>query len=241
MATGTNPPPGGRDSQRAFAHRISHTLGGDMQSLQVALEALRFEAESVGAMDALGAPLTDLRRVFNRLKRRALDVAFLTLADCGELTPNLQLRPLKWVATAAARAAGDEATALGLKLRCDTTACGAARARIDRALMQRALSALLDNAMRFSPARGVVTLSVERDEQFGRFIVRDQGDGFPPGAVTRLFAPYEADANETSSRDDGFGLGLFIAQTIATAHGGRVYVIPDSAPGAVVAIELPLA
>lgn len=241
MATDTNPVGVIGAAQRAFAHRVSHTLGGDMHALQAALDAARFQAGHIGALDALADPFATIERALDHLKRRTHDVAFLTLADSGALDVNLQLRPLKWVAKAAAQSAQDEAAALKLKLRCDTSACGEARARIDRQLMLRALSALLDNALRFSPERGVITLAVECDERMGRFIVRDQGDGFPPGDTTRLFAPYAADFNETSSRDDGLGLGLAVAQAIAVAHGGRVYVIADGAPGAAVAIELPLA
>lgn len=241
MATDIDSSGGERASQRAFARRVNHTLRGDIQSLRAALDAARSQAGGVGAFDALSEEFAGVERALDHLQRRTLDIALLTMAESDALDAHLQLRPLRWVAEAAARAARSRAARLKLTLRCETSASGDARARIDRELMLRALGALLENAMRFSPRRGVITVTAERDAEVGRFIVRDQGIGFPPGDLDRFFAPYEAGANEETSRDDGLGLGLAVARAVAWAHSGRAYVIKECAPGAAVAIELLLA
>lgn len=239
MATDSDAGRSERDAQAAFAHRVNHALRGDIQALRQSLEAATVLADALGSQDALRAAFAGIERSLDRLERRALDIALLTLAGAGEIEARLQRQPLKVVAEAAARAARPRAARLKLRLVCDVSDCGSARARIDYDLMLRALEALLDNAMRFSPPRGTITLTVTRDGEMRRFTVRDQGAGFAPGEGARVFAPFVVGANEQS--EDGLGLGLAVAQVIAEAHRGHVHLVKDGAPGAAVAIELPRA
>lgn len=241
MATSSDATRSERDPQRAFAHRVNHALRGDIQALRDALEGMAAQVAAPGNPEVQRHALADMERALAHLERRTLDIAFLTLADAGEIGAYLQLQPLKVAALDATQAARPHATRLKLRLVCDVSVCAGVRARIDYDLMLRALAALLNNAIRFSPLGGNITLTATHVGGMGRYIVRDEGEGFVAGDAARVLAPFEVGANEQSGREDGLGLGLAVAQAIALAHGGRVFVVEDGTPGAAVAIELPLA
>lgn len=98
---------------------------------------------------------------------------------------------------------------------------------IDRARMHQALSNLLGNALKFTPAGGTIELRLEAHAGQIRFIVRDTGPGIEPDGVQRLFDRYWQ-ARATSQA--GVGLGLYIVKGIVEAHGGSIQV--DTALGA---------
>ncbi|MBU3693693.1 MAG: HAMP domain-containing histidine kinase [Rhodocyclaceae bacterium] len=92
-----------------------------------------------------------------------------------------------------------------------------------RVPLEGALSNLVDNAIHFSPAGGVVALAVEPGSDHVGLLVSDQGPGIDRQLLPRIFEPF------VSARDGGTGLGLAIARGVVERHGGRITV--DSAPG----------
>ena len=95
--------------------------------------------------------------------------------------------------------------------------------RIDRRWVGQALRELLDNAVKFSPADGSISLEASggpgADEV--TLAVRDQGEG-RPADLERLIGPFEQGDGSTTRRYEGLGLGLAIVERVATAHGGRL-------------------
>ncbi|MET4897625.1 HAMP domain-containing sensor histidine kinase [Sphingomonadaceae bacterium jetA1] len=85
---------------------------------------------------------------------------------------------------------------------------------------------LIGNALRYSPRGSAVTVTVERDGQWGQVRVTDQGKGIAPEDQGRIFEKFErVDPTEPG----GNGLGLYIARRLARAMGGELSV--ESAPG----------
>ncbi|MNQ75008.1 Alkaline phosphatase synthesis sensor protein PhoR [compost metagenome] len=108
----------------------------------------------------------------------------------------------------------------------------------DPALLRRLLTNLLDNALKYGPAGGVITCTLEGGEEDGRptLIVRisDQGPGLSEEAQRRLFQPFghgDADAR-------GSGLGLAFVRTVARRHGGQV-IYEAGLVGATFVLTLP--
>jgi signal transduction histidine kinase len=106
--------------------------------------------------------------------------------------------------------------------------------------LAHALVKLLENAVKFSPARGDVTLTVAVSGGAVQFAVRDQGPGVAPEDSERIFTRFYQAERTAKSHPDGYGLGLAVAQVIADAHGGSIYV--ESAPeqGATFILSLPI-
>lgn len=98
---------------------------------------------------------------------------------------------------------------------------------INRELIARALSNLLGNALKFSPAGSSITCAVESLPGAWAMLVQDQGPGIAEDLRTQLFEPFVR--GHASANIDGAGLGLAFVKTVAQRHGGKVLV--DSAPG----------
>lgn len=108
--------------------------------------------------------------------------------------------------------------------------------RAQPALLERAVLNVLDNAAKWSPPGGTVTVRLHRE---GHWIleVRDQGPGIAPDDLPRVFDRfYRA---ETARSLPGSGLGLAIVAQVVGSHGGRVAALAPPGGGTLVRIELP--
>ena len=111
-------------------------------------------------------------------------------------------------------------------------------AMVDQQRLQQVFQNLIENAIQHSPAAGTVRITTESCTVDGQpwlcCSVRDQGPGFQPDDLTKVFAPF------FSRRRGGIGLGLSIVQRIVEEHGGQVGVSNHAEGGAVVSIKIPL-
>jgi signal transduction histidine kinase len=106
---------------------------------------------------------------------------------------------------------------------------------VDPDRVEQALRNVLENAIRYSPEGGVVRLSAEAADGSVRFVVEDQGPGFPPDLLTSAFDPFARGSGGPGGT--GTGLGLAIVRAVAEAHGGTV-AAENSPTGARVTIVL---
>ena len=111
-------------------------------------------------------------------------------------------------------------------------------ASTDRDKVRQILANLVDNAVKYSPEGGVVTVAARRTADAVQVRVVDEGSGVPAGEQERIFRKfYRADAG--GSATGGTGLGLFIARGLASAMGGRLWMDSETGAGASFVFELP--
>jgi PAS domain S-box-containing protein len=111
-------------------------------------------------------------------------------------------------------------------------------AAADREKVRQILANLVDNAVKFSPQGGTVTIAARRTADAVQVRVVDEGSGVPPGEQERIFRKfYRADA--VGPAGGGSGLGLFIARGLASAMGGRLWMDSETGEGASFVFELP--
>ena len=105
--------------------------------------------------------------------------------------------------------------------------------------LSRALENMLDNAVRYTPAGGTVTLTISRANGDVAFTVADTGPGFTPEALHKAGQFLYTDAARPGNGHQG--LGLYLARSVARAHGGNLIVsnVP-AAHGARVELRLPI-
>ena len=108
----------------------------------------------------------------------------------------------------------------------------------DQVLLENALRNVLDNAVKYSPAETVITLTVAADAPYARIKVCDQGPGLGEGPATRLTERFQRGDNATGVV--GSGLGLTIAHDVLTAHGGHLDLHTQPTGGTCVSFVLPL-
>jgi signal transduction histidine kinase len=99
---------------------------------------------------------------------------------------------------------------------------------------------LLDNAFKYTPEGGQVSIRVWAESDFANFSISDTGMGISEQALPRIFDRFFRAEQARNCRADGTGLGLSIVQSIVEAHGGKVLVESQEGLGARFRIELPL-
>ena len=112
-----------------------------------------------------------------------------------------------------------------------------ARAFADPQRLRQALVNLLDNALKYTPRGGTVTLFAESRPDSTVLGVRDTGPGIPPEEMPRIWERLYRGDKSRSER--GLGLGLALVKAIAQAHGGRAEVENQPGSGAVFRLILP--
>jgi len=109
--------------------------------------------------------------------------------------------------------------------------------RGDAMALERVLTNLVHNALKFSPEGGAVTVAARRDADGVRVDVADRGPGIAPADLAKLFQPYRR--GTTRQPREGVGLGLFIAQSLMQAHQGRLTVDSTLGQGTTFSMWLP--
>jgi signal transduction histidine kinase len=112
---------------------------------------------------------------------------------------------------------------------------------VDLAQMERTFINLGSNAVKFTPAGGRVELTAERDGERVLITVADSGIGIPEADQDRLFQRFFRARNAHDAAIPGTGLGLVIARTIVTGHGGELRLESVEGRGTTVRVWLPLA
>jgi two-component system heavy metal sensor histidine kinase CusS len=107
----------------------------------------------------------------------------------------------------------------------------------DPILFERAVSNLIDNALRFTPEGGAIQIAMARNAQHSKVVVSDNGLGIAPEHLPRVFDRfYRADPSRSS---DGAGLGLALVKSIVDLHGGSATVQSESGRGTSVTLIFP--
>jgi signal transduction histidine kinase len=111
--------------------------------------------------------------------------------------------------------------------------------RGDRARLRQVLGNLIDNAVKYSPEGGEVRVSASPTNGAVRISVRDHGPGIPRDHQSRIFEKFGR-VDVPGASKPGTGLGLFIARSIAEAHGGSLDVSSGIEPGSTFTLTLPV-
>ena len=99
---------------------------------------------------------------------------------------------------------------------------------------------LLQNAAKFTPAGGTVTLTLTADREAAELRVRDTGVGIAPELLTRIFEPFAQGPQTLARSEGGLGLGLSLVKALVELHGGAVEArSAGPGTGAEVIVRLP--
>jgi len=115
----------------------------------------------------------------------------------------------------------------------DTTVVG------DRARLMQVLGNILDNAIKYSPDGGIVTVQLNANPLEFIISVSDQGMGISPDVHEQIFDRFYRAGDLVSRQYAGIGLGLYVARAIVEAHGGRIWVESRERQGSTFSFTLP--
>jgi two-component system OmpR family sensor kinase len=206
-----------RDAERAFLLSVSHELKTPLTAVIGYAEGL-----ADGTVDVEVAAAT-IGKEAARLERLVRDVLDLARMNRREFSVRSEPVDLREIAAEGRRRHEAQAASYGIDLVLDADDGARARGDADRVL--QALSNLVENALRVSPAGGTVRI-VARP---GLLAVDDEGPGLRPEEIPRAFERFFLHSRYAGSRPVGTGLGLAIVDELARAMGGFVDV--RSRPG----------
>ena len=121
-----------------------------------------------------------------------------------------------------------------------TLAPGLPRLNADRARLKQVILNLVDNALKYTPAGGTVTVSAATGDGQVTCAVRDTGEGIPADDVPYIFEKLYRARRAKGRPVEGSGLGLTIAQQIIRAHGGEITVQSEVGAGTTFRVTLPV-
>ena len=100
---------------------------------------------------------------------------------------------------------------------------------------------LMDNALKYTPDKGIVSLSVAREGRNAVMKVADSGEGISHRDINHIFDRFfRADRSRSKNRISGFGLGLPVAKRIVELHHGAIRVSSKIGKGSTFYVRLPL-
>lgn len=114
------------------------------------------------------------------------------------------------------------------------------RVKVDREKLKLAIENLIDNAVKYTPPGGEVTVSLKCDKVKIEFKVQDSGIGIPKNQQERVFSKFFRTSQAMQMETDGSGLGLYLTKNIIEVHGGEIGFISEEEKGSTFWFTLPL-
>lgn len=218
--------------RRDFVANVSHELKTPVGAMSLLAETLVGETEPADRERLSGM----LQREAKRVEDIIDDLLELTRLEEGESeTEKVKVAKIVSKAIDKVRTFAD-----GMRVQIAVTGdAGDEKIEVDRRAVVRALTNLIDNAVRYSEADQQVTVSVEVLESAVAISVKDDGVGIPRAELERVFERFYRVDRARSRETGGTGLGLAIVRHVAENHGGRVLVESKPGDGSTFTIELP--
>jgi two-component system heavy metal sensor histidine kinase CusS len=200
----------------AFSADIAHELRTPLSNLLTHTQVTLTRPRPIeDYREALHSNLEELQWMAQLVN----DMLYLAKADHGLLTPKREALELAEEVDLLL----EYFALLAEDARVTLTREGNARLEGDRSMLRRALSNLLDNALRFTPAEGEVRVRIVEQAKGLNLTVENSGDGIDGALLPRLFDRfYRADPARQEGSSEHAGLGLAITQSIVRAHGGQI-------------------
>jgi two-component system heavy metal sensor histidine kinase CusS len=209
-----------------LAHELRTPLANIRGEAEVALARPRSPQEYQAVIESSVAECARLSGIIDNL-------LFLARAEAAE--SKVQRSVFAGRAAIERIAAYNEAIAAERRL--DMVCEGEGEVDADPVLFGRAISNLVDNAVRFTPEGGRITISLATNAEGAEIVVTDTGCGIAAEHIPRVFDRfYRVDPSRSS---EGTGLGLALVKSIADLHGGSLAVVSQIGRGTSVTLKFP--
>jgi heavy metal sensor kinase len=220
-----------------FSADASHELRTPLTVLQGELESIAQGSQRLPAdvRDTIGSALEETQRLA-KIVENLLAISRLEAGEARRQLERLDVAEL-------ARSTADQMRLLAeekhIALDCDGTE--PVEVEADPVRLKQVVVNLLDNAIKYTPRGGTVSVSVRRRDNHAILQVTDTGIGISPADVPHIFDRFYRADKARSRQMGGTGLGLSIVRSICLAHGGQVTVESAEGRGSVFNVEIPLA
>jgi two-component system OmpR family sensor kinase len=217
--------------QREFLADASHELRGPLTVIRGNLDLLKMDLPEGEREECVREASAEVAR----MARLVSDLLFLAEADTGETVAHeeVALDQVVYSTWQRARAVDGGMHQVNLESHDAVTIRGDA-GRLDQLVWN-----LVENALRYTPPGGTVTLAVRDHGSVAEIVVADTGIGIPAEHLPRIFERFYRVDRARSRAQGSSGLGLAIVKQIAEAHGGQVRVRSEPGKGSIFSVVLP--
>jgi len=223
------------ESRRDLVANVSHELKTPITAIRAHLENLLDGVEQPDP-DTLGVMLAQTERL-GRLVEQLLDLSKLESGEVPLHRDEVMLAPLvQQVVSEIEVARAGKDVHIEQDIPRDLPPLNADAERVHQVLFN-----LVDNAVRFVPEGGEVTIAAHRHDGDVEISVADNGVGIPREHLPRLFERFYRGDSARSRDDGGTGIGLAIARSVVEAHGGTIRAQSEPGIGSVFSFDLPAA
>jgi heavy metal sensor kinase len=221
---------------RQFSADVSHELRTPITAIRGQLEVALFTAETTDQYrEAMFNALTDI----DRLSQIVRALLLLSQAESGQIVLQKSRLNLCEVVDDLVEQFQIPAEAAGVRLTAELPQ--ECLAEVDRVQIERMITNLLSNALKFTPEGGQVTMSLQVQPTFVEMVVEDNGRGIPTEHLPHIFDRFYRVPGKGSapSPEQGLGLGLSFVAWIVKAHDGKIEVESTLGKGTRFTIRLP--
>jgi len=223
-------------SQREFVANVSHELKTPLTSIQGFAQAILDRTAGDEAKRQQAARI--IYDEAGRMHRMVLDLLDLARLDAGTLDLQRAQVDLLALINDTVEKFTTQARQAGVTLRVDTEALPPITGDGDR--LAQVFTNLVDNALKFTPPGGQISLRASPSDDFVAISISDSGAGIPTEAIPHIFERfYQADPSRKGGERHGSGLGLAIAREIVQAYGGEISVESEPGRGSTFRVRLP--
>jgi len=212
-----------------FISNVSHELRTPLTHIKGYLDLM-----SDGSLGPLTIEQSDaldvLRRSENRLEEQIEELIQFSLASTGELTLILEPLNLNSLVSKVISLTTEKAANKGISLeKRGTNVLPPVKA--DEEKLTWVILELLDNAVKFTPAGGVVSVDTISEDKLVKIAIMDTGIGISPKHIEEIFEPFHQLDGSVTRRYGGVGLGLALVKRIIEAHGSSIQVRSEEGQG----------
>jgi signal transduction histidine kinase len=231
------------DAERAnlaksqFLSRMSHELRTPLNAILGFSQLLEMDQLTPEQLDGVH----QIRKGGRHLLDLINEVLDISRIEAGGLSLSLEPVPVAKTLTEAVDLIRPLVDQRGIRIEAPAEVGDDPCVRADRQRLSQVLLNLLSNAVKYNREEGTVTVAWDETGRSRlRIAVRDTGQGIPPEAMERLFAPFDRLGAEQSG-EEGTGLGLALTKTLVEAMGGTIGVDSTVGVGSTFWVELELA
>jgi signal transduction histidine kinase len=220
-----------------FVATVSHELKTPLTAIIGAAGTLTRRAERL-APDQKADFLAMIERQGNRLLRLVEDVLVTARIESGSSRMHREPVDLRTLAEGVVADLSGTPSALGREVR---IRCRPERPTVwaNRGALHQVTLNLVENALKYSEPGTPVALTVTEDAEESTISVGDRGRGIAREELDAIFQRFRQVGTASTRSVEGFGLGLFIVESLVAAHNGRVEVVSERGVGSTFTVHLP--
>ena len=219
-----------------FVSTVSHELRTPLTSIKAYTATLRrddVEFDDHTREDFLGV----VEEETDRLTRLISDLLDVSRIESGKL----ELKRRDFDIAKLVRIVTDKMRSQSLKHAINLDAPSSiSQVNADPDKIEQVITNLVDNALKYSPSGGVVTVTLKSHPRKVEFSVNDQGVGIPEDHLPYIFEKFHRVDNQATREIGGTGLGLYVSKSIIEAHGGTIWAESRPDEGSTFHFTLPL-